>query len=388
MRWVYRYLVGYAVLSLPREGYLALLNVLLREGISVQALSASGDLFRVTLLRRDLLRLPPELHGEIVCERGVIVSLSALSRRVGLLLGILLGALLVLASSLTVWRVEVMGNQLVSAFEIESALSAGGVGVGAFIPGIDKEAAGTHLVRALEELSFASIYVRGTTLSVEVREAAPPLAEADKTGYCNLVATADGVIESVRVEHGRAAVSSGMTVRRGDLLISGIYRTAGGLTLASAAGEVRAVVERSVTVVQDREITEKAYGKEGLASLSLSFFGKDIKLFKSYGKSEEKYDIIKRKEQVVLFGRLALPICVLREYRVPYSLHTVTLTEEEAVRAAYSRIRSELVRTLLDAELLRQSFVGEWTESGFSLTCRAECIADIAAPLAYEVESQ
>ncbi|MBO7293560.1 MAG: hypothetical protein J6V07_06475, partial [Clostridia bacterium] len=81
-----------------------------------------------------------------------------------------------------------------------------------------------------------------------------------------------------------------------------------------------------------------------------------------------------------------LPIFVLREYRLPYTEVLLTLTEEEAVRAAHLRLRGEMAAALTDAELLRKSFSGEWTDEGYRLTCTVECIADITAPLTYETE--
>ncbi|MBO7293702.1 MAG: sporulation protein YqfD, partial [Clostridia bacterium] len=153
-----------------------------------------------------------------------------------------------------------------------------------------------------------------------------------------------------------------------------------------AEGEVLARTVRHFTVLQPLSVGDRAFGEEQISALTLNFFGKDIKLFKKSGKSTEKYAIIKRKEQVVLFGEIALPIFVLREYRLPYTEELLTLTEEEAVRAAHLRIRGAMAAALTDAELLRKSFSGEWTDEGYLLTCTVECISDIAAPLTYETE--
>ncbi|MBQ2718612.1 MAG: sporulation protein YqfD, partial [Clostridia bacterium] len=176
----------------------------------------------------------------------------------------------------------------------------------------------------------------------------------------------------------------GMTVKKGDLLISGIYQTASGVVSASARGEVRGRVRRTVEVCQPLFEVVKDYGKRSILGISVNFFGREIKLFKSGGKSEGEYDIIKRKEEIALPGGLRLPIVITREYALPYTERRVPLTEEEAARAARLRLNGELVTALADAEVLAESLRGELTDEGFWLRCDVDCVTDIAAPLAYQ----
>lgn len=385
MRRLWLYLCGYAILSFPSAKKAAVYSAFLERGLGIYGQSSDGEKTYVVALSRDLARIPiDEIDGTPVRCGGLGISLRALLRRPGLILGALLGLSLFILSSLTVWRVEVVGNEWLTAPEIEEAMAEVGLGVGAFTPKVDAALVRTRLMEAEPTLSFVSIYVRGTTVRVEVRESAPYVPLEEGGGLCHLVAATDAIVESVTARVGRAAVGKGATVRAGDLLISGIYRTASGVVSASAEGEVRGRVRQTLELTQPLFDEVKEYGKREKRSFSLNFFGREIKLFKSAGKNEGEYDIIKRKEQVALFGVVPLPITLAWEYALPYEESRVALTEEEAVRSAFSQMRRLLAIRLSEAEVLAESFAGEFTDSGFHLRCDVDCVIDIAVPLAYQ----
>lgn len=386
LKRIYHYLLGYSEYRFPASAHAAVLEHLLVRGIGSLSCTVEGEEGVLLLPRAAAPDFPPGLSCRFVREWGLPERLTALLRRPGLILGGLLGILLLIVSSMTVWRIEIRGNERLGSLEIEEALDAAGLSLGAWGPGVDTAAVRTRVLRDCPDIAWIGIYLRGTTVAVEVRETVLNHETGEAGGLCNLVAAEDGVVEALRVDRGRAVVAPGTTVRRGDLLVSGIYRTAGGVTAVRAEGEVLARTIRHFTVLQPLSVGERDYGEERISALALNFFGKDIKLFKKSGKSTEKYAIIKRKEQVVLFGEIALPIFVHREYRLPYTEELLTLTEEEAVRAAHLRIRGAMAAALTDAELLRKSFSGEWTDEGYLLTCTVECITDIAVPLTYLTE--
>ena len=118
----------------------------------------------------------------------------------------------------------------------------------------------------------------------------------------------------------------------------------------------------------------------------MNFFQKEIKLFKFSGKIGDNYDIIKRKEQLVLFGFIRLPIYLSWDECLVYSERPMRLDEEAAVKAAFSSLNAELAASLSGGELLRKSIGGEFTEEGYVLTCRVEYVTDIAEPLVYEAD--
>ena len=388
IRKIYYALRGSISFSFPAADRARVLDHCLREGIGAISCTVSGEEGRLRLLKRDACRLPESLGCCQIGEQGLPMLVRRACDRPGLVIGAVLGLLLLLLSSLTVWRVEIRGNERIGATEIEEALSAAGLSVGDLTVATDIASVKTRFLRENPEISWIGIYLRGTTAAIEVRERENGGIGGTEDGLplSNLVAATDAVIESIYAERGRAAVSEGMTVKRGDLLISGIYRTAEGLACVRAEGVVRGRVTRDFQVVQPLRAVRKEYTSRKASAFSVNFFGKEIKLFKIAGKSEEEYDIIKRKEQVVLFGALRLPIYFSREYRLSYVERELILTENEAVKAAYASLHAELASALADSELLRKRLEGELTEEGYCLRCHTEYLTDIAVPLAYETE--
>lgn len=386
MNGIFRFLFGTCVFSFSVEKKTEILNFLLEKGIGALSCRVIDGEGRLTVFRKDAGKIPQELCS-CIAERGIIPLFRSLCHRPGLIVGGVMALVLLVYSSLTVWSVEIEGNERLGSVEIESALASAGLSVGDFSPSLDISAIKTRFLRENPDISWIGIYLRGTTAKIEVREASDQGETDSKGGFCNLVAISDGVIERISVDAGRAVVAPGTTVRAGELLISGIYRTATGLRATRAKGSVFARSECSVTVFQPFSFDEKQYDEGALDELLLEFFGKKIKLFKKSGKTDAEYDIIKRKEQLVLFNRIALPIFIERNERVMYSIHAVTLTEEEAVRMAFSGLRVEMASRLADAEVVAEKIYAEWTDEGYRLTCRVEYLSDIATPLAYDAQN-
>lgn len=385
---LYAFLLGMTEFSFPAEEKTRILDFFLTSGIGCRSFFVEGERGRFFLLRRDAGKLPPELGCEVLCEHGLPAALRAYGRHPGFVLGTVLGLLLLVLSSLTVWRVEVTGNDAVSSYEIEAALAEAGLSVGSFTPGVDTAAVRTRFLKSLPSVAWVGVYVRGTTVAVEVRERLPIPNEEVGGGLGNLVAGEDALVESIRVDCGRAVVSPGASVRQGELLISGLYGTPSGLVTARAEGEVRARVVHRHTVTQPLTFKEKVYEKERLASFSINFFGKTIKVCKIAGKSGEECDIINRKEQIVLFGSIRLPIYTVKEYRLSYAFEERQLSEEEAVRAAHRKMTALMTSDLAACELLRKRLFGEFTENGYLLLGETESIRDIAVLLPYTVGEQ
>lgn len=385
MSGLFRFLFGTCIFSFPEQRRIEVLNFLLEHGIGALSCESEGETCRLVLWRRDADAIPRELC-RCDSECGLAVIFRSLLRRPGLIVGGVLAVLLLALSCLTVWRVEIKGNERLGTVEIEAALAAAGLSVGDLSPSLDIAAIKTRFLQENPGVSWIGIYIRGTTAQIELREAVDWGGEEASGTPCNLVAGADGVIERIHVDAGRASVSVGTTVRAGDLLISGIYRTATGLRTIRAEGRVLARCESTLAVLQPFTNDEKYCGEGELGGIFLEFFGKKIKLFKKSGKTDAEYDIIKRKEQIVLFGKIALPIYFECYEYIPYTMQAVVFTEEQAVRMAHSRLRAQMAARFADSEILLEQMSGEWTDTGYLLTCRVEYVEDIAVPLPYDVE--
>lgn len=388
MKRLFFFLLGYTVFSFSEKDSATVLNFLLKNGTVNRMERKDRGNTRLFVLTRDRALLD-KLPCTPIGERGFPFLIKRALRRPGFCVGAFLGLLLFILSSLVVWRVEVVGNETLGDGEIVSFLEEVGVGVGAFAPSIDGAKAKTALLLRYPELSFVSLYVRGTTVSVKVRESEkkPPSSEIE-TGFANQVAAFDAVIERISVKAGRGAVSVGETVKKGDLLISGLYESASGIRAVYAKGEILGRVGQRIEINQPYTVREKILKEEKNVAFSLLFFGKEINLFNFAGNYGEEYDIIKRKEQIVLFGTVRLPIYRLYETARSYTLIERKLTESEAVTAAHRAMQTAISATFAEGMLVYKNLNGTLGDEGYTLECYVEAVVDISSPLAFTVEDK
>lgn len=142
--------------------------------------------------------------------------------RLGLIAGAVLCIVTVLFLSTRIWRIEVTGNNRVSADEITAVFSQLGIYKGAASNGINASEIEAAALRDLPEISWLNINFSGCTAMIEVRETVKrPDTFKDNTPT-NLIAARDGQLVIFRPFNGTAETTVGASVLKGDLLISGI----------------------------------------------------------------------------------------------------------------------------------------------------------------------
>ena len=266
-------------------------EIFLRHGINV---SFNKNSF---LLRKGMeSKVEPLLLGKVEYSkseiRGLYGFLYRNRNRYGAMLGIFIVAFLILFSSDVVWDVRIEGCVTGAEDKIKKELSNAGFGIGSRWSKTDKSEVEVAVLEASEHVSWININRRGTVAYVTVVDKHTHKVEEKKEGYSNVVASCDAIIEEITVKRGVAVVKAGDTVKKGDVLISGIISTETGGGFCYAEGTVIARVSDTVSVVSGKSRFEKVYEEEKKHSFSIKFFGKTINIFKSYRNFSKEYDII------------------------------------------------------------------------------------------------
>lgn len=160
-----------------------LLNACAEVGVLLWQVERTEDgALRVRLLEEDLERLQKVAvlcmaETELIVRSGESVTARLLERRAGLLAAAAVLTLLLAASGLFIWDIEVVGNQTLSEHEILRTLADCGISEGCFWPATDVEAIWSHILLREEKLAWMTLNVRGSRASVLVleREEKPPL---------------------------------------------------------------------------------------------------------------------------------------------------------------------------------------------------------------------
>ena len=211
----------------------------------------------------------------------------------------------------------------------------------------------------------------------------PPKDEP--VGPANLIAATDGQIEWIELYRGDPVVGVGQGVRRGDLLVSGVYDSSNGFRYTRAAGKVLARTEHSFCIEIPLSYEEKVYENEKTQEIFLNFFDFSIKIFKSTGNWDTSCDIIEEDNGVSLPGGRNLPVGWKVIRRLPYTVQTRTRTYEEASALAYEELSHRLASLGEEAELLDKRIAVTLAEDHVILECTVKCIENIAVQAELEI---
>ena len=363
----------------------AILNLLMRENIPYEKFLTcrEGEQVQFTLSERNAKRLLC-LCEEIgiclsVCDRSGLPQLFLrYGRRGGIWVGALVATVLVYASSQVVWDIRITGNETLDAREIRSMLSESGLEIGTYLRDFDNDLVETKLLLNHREISWISINIKGTTANVEIQETVR--GESGETNAANLVAARDGQIERVEAYDGSVCVKVGDVVRKGEVLVSGLYDGVGSLRTTRARGEIYARTVREFFVEIPLEGIEKVYTGREWSEKYINFFSNRIKVFTNTGNAGATCDIIYYNSKLGIPGGVSLPIgtetVCYREYREEPAL----LDGQTAMEKAFSELERQLEAFVTEAgaELLSKTVEYELDETAYRIRCTVVCIENIA----------
>lgn len=390
---LFQYFIGYRKMTFRVEDTEKIYNFLFKYKIAnwgyfsaeeVSCLYISNIDYKYLSSVKDALDIEIEVSESL----GLPKILNKYKKRKGLLLGMFLFSLVLILSSLFVWDVRVIGAYTQNENEIIENLKNEGLHIGTFIPKIKSTEICNSYIMKYDNIAWMSINTRGNVVNVEIIESEnSQKGDGNAIGkkYANLVACEDAVIEEINPSRGQVVTLVGKTVKKGDLLISGVYESPRKYSFVYASGNVYGRVNRSITVNIPYKQTIKEYKKSKLLNFSIKFFNFQINIYRYSGKMPTKYDTIYKREEIILFDKVKLPVYIVSDRCYEYVESEISLSSEDAVKLAFSRLKSELAAATIDCELVSKSITGEFTDSSYVLSCDAECIKNIAVPLEFEV---
>ena len=331
------------------------------------------------------LRGKRRYRNETRVRQGFLKLLENYRKRIGLAVGFFVAVVLLVLSSLFVWDITIDGTDRISEQTILNALESRGIHLGTFIPSLDTELSEEFLILDVDGLSFVSINLKGTVVQVEVHERKKNTEIVDTQSPSNLIASVDGQIEALRITGGDITVKLGETVKKGDLLVSGIIDSAAlGYRLVRARGEVLARTTLTYHVEIPYETTKKQYTGKFFSQKSVKIFSTTIKLFRKDSISTSSCDKIELERRIYLFGLIKLPIFITETEYAEYEMVPQTLTQKEALAEAYRQIRALYENELSDSEILGRYTSFDENENGITLTQQIECVINIAKEVKIE----
>lgn len=225
---LWNYLIGYVVIRVEGLSLEKFINLTVSKGIHLWGIRRQNY---TTLTARISIQGFRQLHGishkircriRIVDKRGLPFILFRYRHRKMLAAGMIVCLCIIYGLSSFVWTVDVEGTEEIDPQRVLSELETLGIQPGVFKPHIDDMLIENQLIVRIPELSWASLEIRGSRAILRVKESVLPPDMVDKDTPCNIVAAKDGIIDKIIVLDGQEVAEPGQTVKKGQLLISGI----------------------------------------------------------------------------------------------------------------------------------------------------------------------
>lgn len=316
-------------------------------GITVNDMSFADGKTRFKIRKKDLRKAIAifdemcytyKIGNTFGIVRGAVFWLS----RAGLVIGAALSIACLNIVYGYVWRVQISGNDKLSAAAIESALKSAGIASGKRKSELSPERA----VAALESMygvADASCEIVGTTLYVRVLEAEDFTVHEKSGGY---VSDYDATVTRIVMRSGTAAVKRGDVVCCGDVLASGdVYSTTGELLYTD---DCDAEIYGDVAITFSADISRAAieYKRTGKSTVKTVFglFGH------SFGRAKCKYASYETTAHT-------------SRYDVLIPLYVTTYTFFETKPVEVERDIDEVAQAYAESKIEEMNFVGDFKYS-------------------------
>lgn len=270
---------------------------------------------------------------------GFPFLLQYLKQRKGLLIGVFLFILIFTQCSKRIWHIDVQGGFLHTRQQIMRVLQEelniyGGIPSN-FVDCFEIE---KKLRLNYNEIGWISVEKKGCLLNVMLNESVMPEIKEKQPNLAHIIAEQDGIVKKIEVISGVPQVKKGDTVKKGEILISGVIPIIGDYDeliryeTVCAEGKVYLETEFAYEANYNMNYTVKNIINE---KVGLTIFLFQQKLFSYIPRySNSKYDIISIDIVPYVFEDYQAPI-VLRKYRcVAYETETIRMTQQQAKEKA------------------------------------------------------
>lgn len=297
------------------------------------------------------------ISGEVkvLSRLGLAWRLLHFRKRPVLISGILLYIFLTLFLPTRIFFVKVEGNQSVPDYEIINTAQSVGVGFGTSRRTVRSEKVKNALLSEMPQLQWVGVNTCGCVAIITVKERNVVDNSATSSGITSIIASRDGIVDSVIATKGNVLCKVGQAVRENQILISGYTDCGISIKATSAEGEIYAKTSRKINVILPLARTERVSVNSQEIKYSFIFGKKQINLYKDSGISDSSCVTMYDKRIITLPGGFALPVAVVKETIVYYDCRVDELPEDDACQIANNYALWYLNSQMVAGEVLTSS---------------------------------
>jgi similar to stage IV sporulation protein len=353
-------------------------NMCAANNIEFWDMERDGVTLRCSINHRSfgkLRELTPKYGFELrrLTRRGLPHFAKRMRRRVALILGIVMVVAAIRVASLFVWEISVVGNETVPTRDILTALDECGFRVGVFTLNVSSEKLANDMIMRIPELRWLAVNLNGSHADVLVRERVPKPELVDYKTPTSIIAAKSGVITRMTVLEGLPQTELGATVQAGDVLVSGVYASAGGTRNVHAQAVVEARTWYELSAQMTLTTTTKRYTGESKTYKNVIFGGKSKNLFGKTIAPAQYCDKMVTSKLVTLPGGVALPIEVVTTRYDVWEPVPARVQERGAELLLKDGLQNRLLASVGGGEVLTVDWETAINGDVMTVTLRAEC---------------
>lgn len=270
-------------------------------------------------------------------KSGLPFLLKKISARRVFAAGAIFCILFLILMMQSVWAFEFEGNLQITNEQITDYLESRGVIIGTPVRKLDYGDLEAGLREQFDEITWASVVRRGTTLIIRIKEREYAEVSQRYTDRTDIVADVSGTIVSMVVKEGVPLVKTGSQIEQGDILVCGavpIYDADGGICgyhYYHAQADILVETARQFHESLSLSYNRKKYTGEKRVQLSLGAFDRNLTIGASM--KDEEYESHTDSYQLCLFRYLHLPFFakIVRQYSYEWERAVYTKEEAEAI---------------------------------------------------------
>lgn len=291
------------------------------------------------IIKSNKLKLAKEYLSDYKYSIKNYYGLSFLKKfslsHLGIVFGLVLFIAINILSANILTNIQVVGNERIESAEIVKVINKNGIRIGNFITNFNADTIEDSLEKNFENISFVSVYLKGTSLIVNIKE---KLYVEELESSSDIVATENGVITKLSIVQGNSKFKVGDIVKKGDVLIEGKI----GDVRCLAIGEVEMKIWYSCSITfYETETKLIRTGK----SITNSYFkiGNNKFRIKQNNNTFINYD--KEDSEKYIFNNLIVPIKIYKE--------KFWELEEKVVKNDFNLLKYDIIeKTKNNAQLL------------------------------------
>lgn len=287
-------------------------------------------------------------------------------------------------------EITVSGNKIFADKQILNCLKENGLFVGRLKFGINSKIFQNEVIKDFPEISWVWVRIDGTKAIVDVREKVSLPNFFNYSDYGNIVASNDGVIKSAIASGGTLLVSEGVFVKKGDILINGVYDSNENapVRFVNADGIVLATTTYSIEDnFKNNYISYKPKSK-----IQTKYIPKIFNINLWNDKINKNLTVIMPKEEIKyrIFGKNYLPLAFTKTKYCEIIRTEYALSQSESQKLALDELLKRLMLSLPEGTEVTdtKNEIFPNPDGTFKAKVSLTCTENIAVKQPIEVEMQ